>query len=720
MTRRAATDPVSAELGRLLAPRSIALLGASSDPRKFGGRPLAALKRWGYEGELYVVNPRRPEIQGIPCVSRPEELPGGIDLAVVLLPADDALQALEACAERGFGAAAVFSGGFGEAGPAGRERQRRLRALTDASGMRLLGPNSPGFVNMRANVACSASAFAQRAEIFPGKISFAVQSGAIGGILMDRALERGIGVNALICTGNEADVGIGEILDWFVSDPDTPAVGLFLEGLGRDRRLADALARAREQGLGIAALKAGRSEQGRRAVASHTANIVGSDASFDALCASLGIVRAHGYDDLIEVTQLLAAAPRPGRRAAVVGASGGMNTLLADAGADRGIELPELAPETVAGIAQLTPDFGSADNPVDISSVILVEPERMGRALELLAADPGIDMLVVPIGDHPPELSERFARIVADASDRIETPLVLAWSAGPLSAGGIAEAGRRGLTVLTEPERCMWAIAAASAAADRPRPRPSGDGAQAPSGAAPVSEHQAKQLLRQAGIAVPRGFLLSDPAEAESRVEELGGVAVVKADCYGTVHKTEAGAIRVGVPAERAMETAAAVLAAARKSLGAERVRGVIVEQQLDPVAELVVSVSADQQVGPLVTVGIGGELVELLGDTVTRLAPVDEDEALLMIGELRGAALLEGFRGRPRGDARALAGLVARVSKLGAAWGEQLELIELNPVAVLTDDAVVLDAVLEVRASGVDGAGAGADVQTTSVGAGD
>jgi acetate---CoA ligase (ADP-forming) len=682
----------------LLAPRSIALIGASADRRKFGGRPLAALRRHGYGGALHVVNPRHDEIDGVPCVASVEDLPEGVDLAAVLLPAEGALDALEACADRGVRSAALFAGGFGETGPAGARLQGRLGELAARSGMRLLGPNCPGFVNVRAAVACSASAYAQR-DLFPGRIAFVSQSGGVAGLVADRALSRGVGVNAVVCSGNEADVDTAELLGWLADDPHTDAVGLFLEGLGRDRRLREAAEAARRRGLGIAALKVGRSDAARRIVASHTAAVVGDDGAFDALCASLGVIRARDYDDLLEATQLLAAAPRAGRRVALAGSSGGMNTLLADAGAGHAIDLPQLRPDTLERIEAIAPDFGSAGNPVDISSAVLLEPERLGAALEALGADPGVETVVMVIGDHPPELSERFADILAEAAARTEAPVVVQWSAGELSRPGIARAGRHGLPVVTEPSRCAWLLDAVARAADRPSRRLEARPAPSLNGEAPISEAEAKSVLEAAGgVGLPRRRTPEDAGAAGAAVRELGGVAVVKADCVGSVHKTDVGAIRVGVGPEDAAGAAAAVLDSARAGFGDERVRGLLVEELVEPVAELMVSVGVDPHAGPLVTVGAGGELVELLSDTVSRLAPVDADEALAMLDELRCAPWLDGFRGRPAADRAALAALIVRVSELGVAWEERLELLELNPVGALASGAVALDAVMELR----------------------
>ena len=687
-------------LDALLAPRSIVLLGASSDERKFSGRPVRALLRHGFPGDLYIVNPRRSEIQGVPCVATVEDLPEGIDLAVAMIGADGSLDALEACGRRGVRAAVVMAGGFAESGLEGLRRQARLDEIAATYGMRYLGPNTPGFVNVARSVAVSASAWAQREDLPAGPISIVTQSGAIGGILADRVLGLGVGLRTVIFTGNEANVGVADALDWLVRDGGTRVAMLFLEGLGHDTRIARALEAARRAGIGVVAAKAGSSEQGRLTIESHTGNVVGNDGAFDAMCASLGIVRARDYADLVEGAQLLARRPRLGRRLAVVGASGGMNGLFADSAAALGMTLPPLDPDTVTKIATLTPEFGSSLNPVDISSVTLIEPERLGRAIEFLAADPQVDTVVVAMNGHPPDLSERFAATMLEADGNIDIPLVVQWSAGPQSITGIVAACAGGLPVLTEPVRCAWALDAVRRASERRIDRPAADFDVPAPGAAP-SESEAKALLALGGVAVPDRVALRSPAHAAAAVAAVGGRAVVKADCVGAVHKTDIGALRLGVGVEDAIAAAEAVLAAARGALPAEAVRGVMVERQAESGLELVVAGHVDPQIGPIITVGAGGTMVELLHDACSRLAPVDPGEAEAMLASLRIAPLLDGHRGAPPVDRPALAATVSRVSHAIAAWRRTVALVELNPVLATAAGAVALDAVITLGDQG-------------------
>jgi acyl-CoA synthetase (NDP forming) len=682
-------------LDRLLAPRSIALVGASGDPNKFGGRPLAALLRHGYDGELVAVNPSRTEIQGVPCLSSPADLPEGMDLAVVLLPADAVVETVGALVERGIGAVAVFSGGFRETGPEGAAREQELARVAREGGVRLLGPNCPGFVNMRAGTACSSSAYATRDEMFPGPVAFVLGSGAVAGIVCDRAFDRGIGVGTAVCTGNGVDVDVPDVVRHLSGDGETRAIGLFLEGVGQGTALMDALREARERDVGVAVLKVGRTAGGRSVVASHTGALVGSDRAFDAMCASLGVVRVDDYDDLLETTHLLATVPRPGRRLAVAGASGGMNAALADAAEANGLSLPRLSPKTVARLGEVVPDFGSAMNPVDISSAVLADPGALGRALGALGADPAIEGVVVVIGDHPPRLSELLAEGIAAAAGEVDGGVVAQWSAGSLSAPGVSRLNRAGIPVFESPERCMRAIARAMRAA-APAPGGDPDGPTLPRG--PLCESDAKALLEAHGVLCPRRVVRSGPDGLPEAVAAagLGKTVVVKADCVGAVHKADIGALRLGVPASDVPGVAAEVLETARRALGSERVRGVLVEETVASVAELMVSVHHDPHVGPVVTVGAGGRLVELADDAVSRLAPVDAEEAGRMIDGLRLAPLLRGHRGGPAADRGALAGAVAALSRLGPSLGAGVALVEVNPLAALEDGVRALDAVVE------------------------
>jgi acetate---CoA ligase (ADP-forming) len=686
---------VSAALDRLFAPRSIAVIGASADPDKFGGRPLAALERWGFTGELLAVNPGRTEVMGVRSVPSVAELPFGMDLAVIVVPAAAAVIAVEEVIGRGIGSIALMTGGFAESGEDGQQRDARVRELVRSAGIPLLGPNCPGFINLHAAVAASSSAFAQREEMFAGPVSLVAQSGAIAGILADRAFDRGIGLGHVICTGNEMVLRTPELVRWLCEQPEPRCIALYLEGF--DPGLVEAMREARHQGLPIAVLKAGRTDAGAKVVASHTAAIAGGDDAFAAACESLGVARAENFDDLLELAQVLACVRPRGPRLGVAGISGGMNSLFADAASAHGMTLPELAPPTVEQLLGLVPSYGSVENPVDIASSVLANPGAIGQTLVLLNADPSVDVSIATINDHPPALARALADGILSRCGGMDAAPLVQWSAGPMSLRGIRALGRAGVAVVTEPDRCARALHAALLAAAPVAPAIALDGDLPAAPAAPLSEGELKARLADSGLPVPEARRIQDPAQAPDAVRAVGGSAVIKADCVGTLHKTEAGALALGVDAAAAPEVAREVLRSARSAFGTDAVRGLLVERQLEPLVELLVSVRSDPQAGPVVTVALGGTLVEVLGDAVSRLAPVDERGATAMLGALRGAPLLGAWRGRAAVDMDALARLIARVSELGAAWSPRVAILELNPVAALEQGAAILDATAEV-----------------------
>lgn len=705
MHEAAPKSPSEAGLERLLRPRSIALLGGSRNPAKFGGRPLVSLRRLGFDGELIWVGEPGPGGEDVRVVASAEELPVGVDLAVLLSPAAAAPELAAACAERGVGALVVMSGGFAESGEEGSRLQRRLRDLSRDADMRVLGPNCPGYVNVHDRIAPSASGFATRQEVFAGPLSLVSQSGAVAGILAAGALSAGIGLGAVVCTGNQVDVGLGELAGWLSDDPRNRVLGIFVEGLGSDQSLLEQLEAARRAGMPIVALRAGVSPLSRDVLASHTAGAAGEDSTWSAICADLGIVQARGYDELIELAGVLALRRPAGRRLAVVGASGGMGAVLADAVAANGLELPSFAAGTESAIRELTPSFGRVANPLDVSSSILTEPERLGRLAEIVAADPAVDSVAVAVADHPPELSLRIAEVVAAAAPRCAVPVVLQWSAGELSRPGRVAAARAGVPVLPEPRRFGWAMAQIDRALAEPRRRGSAGPAlpRAPEGE--LSEHELKMLLTEAGLRAPRGRRLADPGAAEEAVQELGGIAVVKADVVGLAHKLELGAVHLDVAAAEAEAVARAVREGAISALGAERVRGILVEERIEPLAELLVSVRSDPVAGTVLTVAAGGSWAELLDDAATRVAPVDVAAARELLLGLRLVPLLLGARSRPAADLDGLALAIATVSRLGSEWGPRLGLLELNPIAALPDGAIVLDAGLQPPVERADGA---------------
>ncbi|HMB89143.1 MAG TPA: CoA-binding protein, partial [Methylomirabilota bacterium] len=376
------------DLSAVFRPRAIAVVGASDDPVKIGGRPLAFLLRHGYTGRVYPVNPSRATVQGLPAFPSVAAIPGEVDLAVVVVPAERVLESLEAAAAKGIRAAIVFSSGFAEVGEAGREAQGRLRALAERTGLRIIGPNCQGFAHLPSRlVATFASPFLDTG-LATGPIAMVSQSGAMAGMLYEMARAAGLGLNYWVSTGNEADVQAAEILAEVVEDPETRVACTYLEDVKDAGRLREALARAHRRGVPVFVLKSGRSAVGRRAASSHTGALAGEDAVYDAVFADWGAIRCADPAELLALPQAFLRYRDAGARVAILSNSGGLGVLSVDLCVDLGLVPAEFTPETTAVLRAALPDFAAAANPVDLTAQMLTDPGMIARVLPALEADP--------------------------------------------------------------------------------------------------------------------------------------------------------------------------------------------------------------------------------------------------------------------------------------------------------------------------------------------
>lgn len=681
---------MTSDLEKLLSPRAIALVGASSDPSKFSGRPLTALRRQGYAGDLYVVNPSfSGNTTDIEVVGSVAELPEGIDLAAVLLPGPAAVDALEAAAAVGIRAAVMFAGGFGETGAAGAALEERLTQVSASGGMRVLGPNTPGFLNAPDGVACGASGFLLSADLRPGEVSIVAQSGAVAGIVASRLAGRRIGLDLVVCPGNEADVTSADVVRHIVDRGRTRVLAVFAEQLD-DVLLVEALADARSTGIGVVALVAGTTDAGRDVVASHTGRVAGAGALAGAVCRTLGLVHALDYDDVVEAVQLLGARQRPVQRVAVVGASGGMNALLVDRLSEHGIGLADLAPATVDAVAASTPAFGRATNPVDVSSAVLTDPPALGVIVDALAADEAVDDVIVTVSDHPEPLASAIAEALVPARPIVQ------WSAGPGAQVAAAILASNGVACFGEPTRCARLVGQLRAPVEASTAAAAAVAGAEDLGSRP-SEATVKAFLAANGIAVPAHRVVPGPDGVPAAIAEVGGRAVVKANVRGPAHKSDVGALAIGVGEADGESVASAVLDRALRAWGADAVDGLLVEELVQPAVEILVAGVRRNGIAT-VTVATGGRLVEVWDDAVTVLASAGRPTIADALHDLRSWPLFVGHRGAPAVDVEPTLSLVERVAALVASPASPVRFLELNPVAVLVGGAVALDAVAEVR----------------------
>jgi acyl-CoA synthetase (NDP forming) len=674
-------------LSPLWDARAVAVVGATERPGALGGLPVSFLQRYGYGGRILPVNPSAGTVLGLaahPSVAAAREATGEpVDLALVMVAAARVPDAIDDCAAAGVPVAVVMSSGFAEAGAEGAALQDEAVRRARAGGVRLVGPNCIGTVGFATGQVSSFSPLFSAEDVpMPdeGSVAFVSQSGALGYGAVSLALARGLGLGWAVNTGNEADVDAVEVLTELGGLHGCRALLGYVESLGDGEALRGLAA----LGKPVALLKAGASEAGARAAASHTGALAASDRVVDGVLRQLRIARTRDVEELLDLGDAFEQPRRPaGPRVAVVTTSGGSGILAADAVAERRLELAAFSPATTAALDAIVPAFGSAANPVDITATVMSDPALFDRCLDVVADDDGVDAVVacfcVLTGDDVDRMVDSLARVAA----RTGKPVVVARTGADFLAPKAATALRgAGIPGYPTPARAVRALAGLW----ETRPRAATPAASAAHVGAPPAgpdEVALKAMLAGAGLPVPRGRVAAGAADAAPAVAEVGGRAVLKAVVPGLLHKTEAGGVALGVT-----ETDAAATYERLAALGGE----VLVEEMVDGGAELLVGV-APTPLGQVLTLASGGVLTEVLDDAVFRLLPVTEEDAREMVADLRGAAVLHGVRGRPALDVEAVVRLLVGVSDLVRGWPGGYEL-DLNPVAVLPQGVRVLDAV--------------------------
>jgi acetyltransferase len=680
------------DLGALFAPRRVAVLGASRSPAKLGHRLVQNLLQPGFAGEVLPVHPSGETILGLASVQRIEELPADLDLALVSLPAGSVLPAVRALGARRCRFCIVLASGFGEAGAEGRSLEAELRAIARASGMRIVGPNCMGVVNVPGRVNAS---YFWEVPRQPGGISFVSQSGAYGGLFFHEVRARGLGVAKFLSIGNQADLGFAECLAWLADDPETRVVGLFVEGLHDGPAFVAAAGRL-AAAKPVVALKGGRLEAGRRAAGSHTGSLAGAWETYRAAFAAAGVVAVDGTEELFDALVALdahaARLPRA-RTLAIVTISGGPSVVAADAAEAVGLHVPALPEARRAALRAHLPAFGADGNPVDMTPQMA--PERFGAAVPVVLEAPEVaGAVAIDVGLDRPELGEALVA----AQTMTGKPVVACTVDTPeldrrLRAGGIP--------ILPGPERAVRAYRALVRCAElRGRPRPPAAGAgrrrasdlrgRVAAAAGPLPHADARALLEAYGLRFARDAVVRGLDEALSAAREIGYPLAVKTARSDVRHRTEAGGVVLGVRDEGALRAALGRLEA-RFGPGP-----VLVQEEVPPGLELFVGGRRDATFGPVVVVGLGGVLAELLREVSLALAPLGLDEARALVAEGRRGALLRGFRGAPPVDEGALAAAVVAVGDLLGAYPEVVEL-DVNPLIASGGGLVAVDALIIV-----------------------
>ena len=694
-------------LMRLIDPRSVVVLGASDDPARLGGIPLAQMREHGFDGPVFGVNPKYVSVQGYTCYPDVGSLPEVPDVAVLAVGADRVADQLRACARAGIKAAVVFSAGYAELGDAaGVARQDELAALAAELGMLVAGPNCSGIANLRTGAMLSFSRFERSGG--DGETALVSQSGAMAHAIWRAGHRIGVDFGPVITTGNEASLGLVDYLEHLAEDPHCRTVLAYVEQIRGGDRFRRAAAAMRRAGKMLCVLKVGRSEKGIEAASAHTAALAGDAVAYRAAFREAGVVEAGSIAELVDVAYLGRFGARPaGTRIGVLSVSGAAGVMLADSFADRDLPLPTFGPALQDALRVFVPPYGLVANPVDMTANAVTDAAVLPKLLSILDGAAEVDTVLI--------YASGGMVVRGQAGGQGRGPAKLVVDIDLVGSGNRKAVEGLGIAYFDDLDRAARALSLYLPFRTLQEPVP--DSAHDPVAASPglvqaraellaarqagrrsLSEPEGKALLARAGVEIVGDRLARSEAEAAATADAIGYPVVLKVVSPDIQHKTEVGGIRLGVATAAAARAAYVdILDAVATSAPGARIDGVSVQRQVTGAVELLVGATRDPIFGWLLTVGLGGIWTELMRDVAHALAPVGEREAEQMIRSLRGFPLLDGFRGAPSADVAAAARCIAALSACLDVTGDHLVAVEINPLLVRTigEGAVAADALV-------------------------
>ncbi len=690
----------AAELEAFFYPDSIAVIGASQNALKPNGIPLYLLNMFGFKGEVYPVNPKYDNVGGLKCYPSILDIEEPIDLAIIGVAAAQTMPVLRECEKKQVKTVIIFTSGFAEVDSAGRRIQEEMKELADRSGIRILGPNCLGILNYyNGNMASFFYNQERRDLVHPKKLSFITQSGGLGGIIYQMVMQLSIGFNYFVSTGNEADVSFAEILNYLVRQDEVSIVAGYLEGLQGDGRLfMEACRYAIEQKKLVTMLKVGRTESGAAAAASHTGALVGSDQVYDGMFKQYGVPRADDVEQMNALIALHASGKLPrGKKMAIITISGGGGVVVADKCPQYGLDVVSLTELTQEKLREFLPTFGAVGNPVDLTSQLFIDTELFQRALRLVMQDPEVDVggFFYNLEMPDPEAAHKIIEVYKE----LEKPLIIfTWPTGQDYAiqakNTLVQAG---VPVIEHIPSGLWAINALAdwvQKIERPRykhlinPGKARDFARRQlkeqvieSGGA-LTEWHSKQILEAYDIPVTKDILVNSSKEAGQAAAEIGYPVALKIMSPQLLHKTDIGGLQLNLNSENEVINAFdSIMKRVKEQRPDALVEGILVQEMLKPGLEVIIGVKNDPIFGPAVVFGLGGVFVEVLKDISTRVAPLSEEDAREMIQEIKGNALLKGFRGQKELDLEILVRVIMNVSRLALELKNEIEEIDINPL---------------------------------------
>jgi acetate---CoA ligase (ADP-forming) len=703
------------DLRRLIDPQIVAVVGASETRGSFGERTLSNMS--AFIGKVYGINPKYRTLLGRPCVPSLADMPESPDCVVLCVARPMVESMIEAAAAVKAGGVIVYASGFAETAKFDRiEAQHRLIELAHRTGVRVVGPNCVGLANTRSGAGLNFMQDYASMGHKRGPIGIVSQSGALGYTVL-QGMERGIGFSHYLAAGNSCDVDVCDFISYLAEDDDTRAIICLLEGVKDGDRFLHAARKARDAGKALIAYKTGNSETSSKAAMSHTGTMVGSVIAYRTAFEDTGAIALDNLEAVLETASFFAKtrAPRGRRGAGILSTSGGAAVICADKAEAHGVLLPPLEVKTASALHEVVPDFGSVANPSDLTAEVLKTSETFAFCLDAFVNDSGFSALVIPMIFAHASSSGARAPTIAETAARTDRPLAVVWMnewyQGPGSE--LLDADPR-VCMFRSADRCFATLRAWFDWHERRKRKPMDAMRKSPASAEQVarailsdamnrgvalSETDSKRILACYGIAIPQEILARDPEHAALAAGRIAGPVAIKIVSPDILHKTEAGGVRLGLSTpEDVREAAKDILASASRYAPQARIDGISVQQMAPAGVEIVLGVKNDRQFGPLIAAGLGGVMVELLGDTAVRLAPVGDQAAHAMLGSLKGHALLTGFRGKARVDVEGLVDTICRLSELAHDLRDVIDQIDVNPVIAATSGVVAADALIVCR----------------------
>lgn len=707
----ALTSPGSKGIEYLYNPRSIAVIGASRDHLKPGGRPLVALRKRGFKGLVVAVNPQYDDIDGTPCYPSLLAVPHEIELIVISVPGAKVLDVLRQGVQKGIKAAVIFSAGFGEVDEAGMQLQKEMTALAREHGIRLLGPNCLGLINV-SNANMASFAFIMDLDpVEPQTLAFVTQSGAFGAMIYAEATLGGVGFSSFASVGNEADTEVADCIEYLLDDPHAEVIGGYLEGARDGEKLRRIAELALQKGKPIVFLKVGRTRAGARAANSHTGSLAGDDQIYDAFFRQMGIIRISELSELVAFVHL----HRSGRnfeknRVAIIGGSGGHGVMMTDVCESMGLEVPEIKGETRRQLEAILPAFGSAKNPIDLTAAAASDPGMMGRCLKVLSTANDIDLV----------LMQGLVRDRAEAQELIDIhnssikPIVITTHShlpremreptNFLRKGGaiLLVEGRHSVKAIVDLgwyQRKVRQVREDEASARSPEPVAHPVAERLLGAGQALSEYACKEVLADYGIPVTRERLARSVDEALAHAADIGYPVVMKVQSPQIMHKTEAKAIRLNLQSPEEVQSAyQEIIGNARRYAPAADIQGVLVQEMLHGGVEVIIGMTTDPVFGPVLMFGLGGIFVEVLKDVAFRVAPLKRRDAADLLDEIKGRKMLEGVRGQAPVNRELLIDILLKVSSLVTDHKHRIEELDINPLLVYPNGACAVDALITLK----------------------